>query len=110
MPIGDEKRCSASRVGFESTWNIGIPDAVVQLPKPVAIQATGVMPYQNIAIATNFDEDKWLRALEIQPTDRAVVHHVLVFYPGSTKPEATRKTRAKRPNERRCLFRLLRTR
>jgi hypothetical protein len=30
-------------------------------------------------VETNFDEDKWVRAIEVQPTARQVVHHVLVF-------------------------------
>ncbi len=59
-------------------WAIGKPDAVFQIPKPIAIKATGTMPYQNVSVETNFDEDRWVRAFEIQPTNKAVVHHVLV--------------------------------
>jgi thiol-disulfide isomerase/thioredoxin len=64
---------------FESGWLIGKPDAEFQLPKPIAIKAEGTMPYQNVAVETNYDEDRWVRALEVQPTAREVVHHVLVF-------------------------------
>ena len=35
------------------------------------------MPYQNVTVETNFQEDKWVQAYEIQPTARDVVHHVL---------------------------------
>lgn len=64
---------------YESGWLIGKPDAVFQIPKPIAIKAEGTMPYQNVSVDTDFTEDKWVQALEVQPTAREVVHHVLVF-------------------------------
>ena len=64
---------------FASGWLIGKPDAIFELPNPIAVKATGVMPYQNVRVDTNLDEDRWVRALEVQPTAREVVHHVLVF-------------------------------
>lgn len=64
---------------YASEWGIGKPDAVFQLPEPVAIKAEGVMPYKNVVVPTNLDEDKWVQALEVIPGAREVVHHVLVF-------------------------------
>ncbi|HEY1190561.1 MAG TPA: redoxin family protein [Gemmata sp.] len=64
---------------YESGWAIGKPDAVFQLPEPVAIKAEGTMPYKNISVPTDFDEDKWVQAMEVIPGAREVVHHVLVF-------------------------------
>ncbi len=64
---------------YESGWLIGKPDAVFQIPRAVAVKAEGTMAYQNLAVPTNFDEDRWVQALEVQPTAREVVHHVLVF-------------------------------
>ncbi|MDX1968275.1 MAG: redoxin [Planctomycetaceae bacterium] len=64
---------------FDEGWLIGKPDAIFQFAKPVPIKATGVMPYQNILVETNLSEDKWVQAIEVQPGDRGVVHHVLVF-------------------------------
>src|SRR5262249_12299006 len=64
---------------YESGWLIGKPDLVVQIPKPIAVKATGTMPYQVVSVETDLDEDKWVQALEVQPTARQVVHHVLVF-------------------------------
>ena len=63
---------------FAEGWNLGEPDAVVQLPKPVAIKATGFMPYQFVTVKTDFPEDRWVQGYEILPTDRSVVHHVIV--------------------------------
>jgi hypothetical protein len=63
---------------FPGAWNIGEPDAVLQLPRSVAIKATGTMPYQVLDVETNFEEDRWVRAVEVQPGSREVVHHVIV--------------------------------
>ncbi len=63
---------------FPEGWLIGKPDLVIQLPRPVAIKAEGTMPYQNITVPVNNSEDRWVQAYEVVPTDRRVVHHVIV--------------------------------
>src|SRR6185436_16648851 len=63
---------------FPSGWQIGEPELVVSLPRPVSIQATGVMPYQMLTAETKLTEDKWVQAYEILPTAREVVHHVII--------------------------------
>lgn len=78
MKKGDPADAPLPR-NYASGWGLGKPDAVFQLPKPIAIKAEGVMNYQNVVVPTNFDEDKWVMGLEVQPTAREVVHHVLVF-------------------------------
>ena len=72
---------------FSSGWTIGQPDVIYQLPRPIPVKAEGTMPYQNVFIDTDFEEDRWVQALEVQPTAREVVHHVLVFTlpPGSRR-------------------------
>lgn len=75
---GDEGDAPLPRK-YESGWGIGKPDAVFQLPKPVPVKAEGTMPYQIVSVQTEFTEDKWVQALEVQPGAREVVHHVLVF-------------------------------
>jgi hypothetical protein len=72
---------------FDAGWLIGKPDAIFQFAKPEPIKATGVMPYRNIVVETNLPEDKWVRAIEVQPGDRSVVHHVLVFVQGEEEPD-----------------------
>ena len=63
---------------FAKGWMIGQPDVVYQIPQPIQIKAEGTMPYQTAVVETNLTEDRWVRGYEIQPTDRAVVHHVIV--------------------------------
>ena len=69
-------------LNHQSEWNIGQPDAVFALPRTIQVQATGVMPYINLKVKTNFSEDRWIQATEVRPTSPGVVHHVLVFASG----------------------------
>lgn len=76
-PEGDPNDAPVAQ-RFADGWLIGKPDAVFEFAKPVPIQATGVMPYKNITVETNLDEGRWVRAIEIRPGNRSVVHHVIV--------------------------------
>jgi hypothetical protein len=83
---------------YETGWLIGKPDQIFQIPKPIAIQAEGTMRYQNVTVETNLEEDKWVQALEVQPTAREVVHHVLVHaIPKGTRPQRNDGVGAIRP-------------
>jgi thiol-disulfide isomerase/thioredoxin/mono/diheme cytochrome c family protein len=64
---------------YASGWLIGKPDVVFQIPRPISVKAEGTMPYQMVSVPSELDEDRWVQALEVQPTAREVVHHVLVF-------------------------------
>jgi mono/diheme cytochrome c family protein len=64
---------------FVAGWKIGKPDAVFEVPRVFRIPATGAMEYQRAVVQTDLPEDKWVTAVEIRPTQPAVVHHVLVF-------------------------------
>jgi hypothetical protein len=78
-PEGDPKDLPLPRTFSESEWAIGTPDAVFQLPDPIAIKADGFMPYQSVVVPTGILEDRWVQAVQILPTDPSVVHHALVF-------------------------------
>jgi peroxiredoxin len=70
---------------FAEAWNIPKPDLVLAIPKPFTVPAEGVIEYQFFEVDPGFQEDKWVRAAEIRPGNRAVVHHCSVFLkpPGS---------------------------
>ncbi|MFM1871949.1 MAG: hypothetical protein RL398_1371, partial [Planctomycetota bacterium] len=78
-PRGDDTDLPLPRTYATGEWTIGTPDAVFQIPEPIAIKADGFMPYQNVLVPTNLAEDTWVRGAQIVPTDKSVVHHVLVF-------------------------------
>ena len=60
-------------------WNIGHPDAVLQMPKAVAIPARGDIPYTYVILPTHFKEDRWVQRSEIRPSNRSVVHHAVAY-------------------------------
>jgi hypothetical protein len=83
-PEGDPKLAPPPRT-FVDGWNIGKPDMVVEMPTPYQIPARGTVEYTYIVIPTNFKVDTWVQALEIRPSDRARVHHIVLYdrQPGS---------------------------
>lgn len=64
---------------FPEGWRIGKPDVIYSLQKPEKIPAEGVFPYRAQIVPTGLKEDRWVRAVEIHPSAKQVVHHVLVF-------------------------------
>jgi hypothetical protein len=62
-------------------WVLGEPDLVVEAP-PFTTVATGVMPYQNVTVKNPLNEDKWIRAIDYLPGQRAVLHHVIASVGG----------------------------
>jgi hypothetical protein len=60
-------------------WEIGKPDVVFSLPEEWTIKPGDPDNYINFFVPTNFTEDKWIQAAEIQPGNRKVVHHVIAF-------------------------------
>lgn len=75
---------------FTDGWEIGTPDAVINMPKPYAVPGEGTIDYQYFQAPTNFTEDKWVQAIEVRPGARSVVHHILVFCrePGGAMPQS----------------------
>ena len=63
---------------FPAQWTQGTPEAILRLTRSHSIPATGTLPYQIETLETSFSEDRWVRAYEIRPSAREVVHHVLI--------------------------------
>ncbi|MEP6491555.1 MAG: redoxin domain-containing protein [bacterium] len=78
---------------WTSGWNIGKPDAIVQIPDTFRVPAQGVVAYKYSYAQTKFDEDKWITAMEIKPTANKAVHHVLVFLEEPGRKAGNDKTR-----------------
>jgi mono/diheme cytochrome c family protein len=75
---GDPKDAPAPRQWLDG-WNIEKPDLVLETAKPFHIGAKEDVPYQYIVLPTEFKEDKWVQMAEARPSDRSVVHHIVVF-------------------------------
>jgi thiol-disulfide isomerase/thioredoxin len=78
LPLGDVTDAPLPRT-FPKDWQIGKPDLILQMSKPIAIKAEGTMDYQRVLVETDLEEDRWVQAIEVQPTAREVTHHMLVF-------------------------------
>ena len=74
-----------------SEWTLGKPDLIVEVPA-YAVPAAGVISYQYPLAANPLGRDVWIRAIEIIPGNRAVVHHVLagIDDPGNGERRAIR--------------------
>lgn len=70
---------------FSSGWMLGEPDLVIELPAAYHVPADGPDIYRNIAVPLGLSEDKWMTAIDMKPTARSVVHHVLYFTDPSGK-------------------------
>ncbi len=60
-------------------WSIGTPDIVIEMPEAFAVPAEGTVAIQRIHVPTHLTTDLYLQAVEAQPGDKAVVHHICVF-------------------------------
>jgi hypothetical protein len=75
-PEGDRKDLPAVPK-FTDGWIVGEPDLVVSTPE-YKVPADGFVEYEYMEIPINITEDKWIRALEVRPGNREVVHHVII--------------------------------
>jgi AhpC/TSA family len=64
---------------WPTDWQIGTPDLVVQLPKPVVVPASGALDYVYVTVKNPLHEDRWVKAMELRPTAPGVVHHINVL-------------------------------
>ena len=93
LPLGDPALDPLDYHFSKDDWFIDKPDLVVQLPEPIKLPAQGLVQYQVVDVDLNLQKDTWINQWELRPTDKAVVHHALVFIiPGRhTLTEAEKK-------------------
>ncbi len=72
---------------YATGWSIGKPDLIFKMQQPFNVPSDGTVPYSYVTIPTNLKEDIWIRGVELKPTDRRVVHHIISnLVEGSGKP------------------------
>ena len=87
-PEGDPATAPPPR-RFAEGWNIveagKTPDRIVQMPEPYQVPASGTVEYTYIIMPTGFTEDTWVTAAEVRPSNRAAMHHAVLYLrtPGS---------------------------
>lgn len=63
---------------FTDTWTLGKPDVVLEPDEDYQLSAEGADIYRCFVIPSKLTEDHFISALEVQPGNRKVVHHVIV--------------------------------
>jgi hypothetical protein len=64
---------------FPDEWRLGQPEAILEPDTDYMPNPDGQDVYRCFSLPTNFTQDQWISAVDIQPGARAIVHHVLLF-------------------------------
>ena len=76
----------------ETDWFIGEPDLKVTTPNDFTMYATGPDWWIDQFADVTLTEDRWIKAMEIKPSNPKVVHHVVVYAIEPDAPEGTPET------------------
>ncbi|MGH9398839.1 MAG: ascorbate-dependent monooxygenase [Thermoanaerobaculia bacterium] len=77
-PEGDPKDLPAPLV-FAQTWSLGDPDLVLSMLEAMKPNFNQGDVYRCSVLPTNLTQDRFVRAAEILPGARRMVHHVILF-------------------------------
>lgn len=72
---------------FTEGWRLGEPDYIIDLDT-IDVPAEGPDMFPNIDVDIDLPEDRWIRAVEIRPGNRKILHHLVAFL-GSGASSAT---------------------
>jgi Flp pilus assembly protein TadD len=64
---------------FTEGWQLGKPDLIVKATKAYSLAAGGSDVYWNFVFRAPVDRPRWLKAIEIRPGDKRLVHHANVM-------------------------------
>jgi tetratricopeptide (TPR) repeat protein/mono/diheme cytochrome c family protein len=64
---------------FVEGWQLDKPDIVVKATKAYELPASGSDNYWNFVFRAPVDRTRWLKAMEIRPGDKRLVHHANVL-------------------------------
>ena len=80
MPFGDAADLPPP-LPHAAEWDLPHePDLVFAMSEtPFAVPSEGVVEYQYFVVDPGFTEDVWIKAVAVDPGNRAVVHHAIVF-------------------------------
>lgn len=60
---------------FNSGWQLGEPDLILRADSSFLIPASGSDVYWNFIFRLPLEQTRWIRAIEIRPGERRLVHH-----------------------------------
>lgn len=80
MPEGDPSDLPPLR-SWPDGWQFTTPpdDVIVMRDQPFTVPADGIVEYQYFVVDPKWTEDRWIRAAQVVPGNKEVVHHAIVF-------------------------------
>jgi Tfp pilus assembly protein PilF len=64
---------------FTEGWQLGKPDVILRASMPYTLATGGSDAYWNFVFRAPVDRTRWLRAIEIRPGNKRLVHHANVL-------------------------------
>lgn len=88
MPAGEKRKIPP--IDFQTHGQIAEPDQVVYFQdEPFQVPASGPIDYLYLDVDPGWTEDKYIRAMEIRPGNKEVVHHIVVYSWWPTREKKT---------------------
>ncbi len=78
-PRGDKRLEPAPPAAPKDGWTLGKPDLVVSGKGTYHLAAEGGDVYRNFVVHNPSPDALWVRAMDVHPGNKKVVHHVLVY-------------------------------
>jgi hypothetical protein len=73
----------------ENTWYIGKPDLTITTPADFKMYANGPDWWIDQYAEVKIPEDRWIKSMEIKPSNPKIVHHCVVYAIEPDAPEGT---------------------
>ena len=68
---------------FPEGWQAGPPDMILKVAKPFPVPAEGPDIYVHFVFPMNLEKDKYVKAVQILPSNRRLAHHGVIILDGS---------------------------
>lgn len=63
---------------WSAGWQLGEPDLVLRMSEPYSLAPEGRDDYRNFVLPVQLPAPRYVRAVEVRPDNRAIVHHAFV--------------------------------
>ena len=75
-PLGPPE-ATPDRPEWPSGWYLGEPDLVLEMPTAFEVPADGPDIYRSFVLPLDLQETRWIRAIEVRPSEGGALHHVI---------------------------------
>ena len=97
-PEGNRKDLPAPvKLTPAGSWALGAPDTVLAPKVAFALEADGRDVYRDFALPIDFDEDRYVSAIDFKPQNPSIVHHIIVYVDTDGSTVAQKEGKESRP-------------